>query len=522
VLRKKYIVEANGTGVAFLDFNGDGLLDVFLVNGSGFQPFTKGQEPTNHLYKNIGSGKFADVTALAKIGRSGWGNGVCSGDFDNDGNEDLYVTYWGLNSLYRNGGNGTFEDVAAKAGVAGATDAWSTGCTFLDYDRDGLLDLFVSSYLQFDLKSAPAPGANRYCLYHDKPVFCGPRGLPHGKVTLYRNRGNGIFVDVSAESGVGKMDGFYAFTTVAADLNADDWTDIYVASDSTPSLYFRNKQGKGFEERATEAGIAYNENGTEQAGMGIAVADYNNDGFLDITKTNFIRDYPNLYRNTGKGSFEDNAIAAGLGVNPQFLLWGVGVEDFDNDGHRDIFQVAGHVYPELETSQRQEPYAMPRLIYRQAPNGKFEDVSGLAGSGISARHSSRGAAFGDFDNDGDMDVLVMNMGEPPSLLRNDLKNTNHWVKVTLEGTKSNRSGIGATVTVQISGLMQMAPVVSQSSYLSVNDKRLHFGLGSSDAIDRIIVRWPSGESESFTNAVIDSLLVLVEGSGRAKVAPLPK
>ena len=348
-LRKKYIIEANGTGVAFLDFNNDGRLDVFLVNGSRIEPFPKGQEPTNHLYENLGHGKFRDVTRSAGIGRSGWGNGVCSGDFDNDGNEDLYVTYWGVNSLFRNKGDGTFNDIAVKAGVAGSKDTWSTGCTFLDYDRDGFLDLFVASYVEFDLKNPPKPGEHPYCMFRDKPVFCGPRGLPYGKAKLFHNQGDGTFVDVSAAAGIGKAAGFYAFTAVAADLNGDGWVDIYLACDSTPSLYFRNNKDGTFSELATEAGIAYNENGTEQAGMGVAVADFNNDGFLDITKTNFIRDYPNLYRNAGKGFFEDTAIAAGLAVNPQFLLWGVGLEDLDNDGRRDLFQVAGHVYPRTST-----------------------------------------------------------------------------------------------------------------------------------------------------------------------------
>lgn len=521
-LRKKYVMEANGTGVAFLDFDGDGRLDVFMVNASSFEPFAKGQEPVNHLYRNLGQGKFADVTRKAGVGRSGWGNGVCSGDIDNDGHEDLYVTYWGLNSLFRNKGDGTFDDIAVKAGVAGAAETWSTGCTFIDYDRDGLLDLFVSSYLQFSLKTTPLPGSHPYCVFRDKSVFCGPRGLPHGKVMLYRNRGDGTFVDVSEATGVAKAEGFYAFTAVAADLNGDGWTDIYVASDSTPSLYFRNNKKGGFDEVATEAGIAYNENGTEQAGMGVAIGDFNNDGFPDITKTNFIRDYPNLYRNTGKGFFEDMAVAAGLGVNPQYLLWGVGLEDLDNDGQRDLFQVSGHVYPELQASDPGEAYATARLVYRQAASGKFEDVSTQAGSGVLAKHSSRGAAFGDFDNDGAMDVLVMNMGEPPSLLRNHLRSGNHWVKVKAQGTKSNRSAIGAMVTVETAGGKQMAVVMSQSSYLSVNDSRLHFGLGSSDKIESITVQWPSGTTERFTGAMADSLVVLVEGAGKAKAGQLPK
>ena len=520
--KKKYIIEANGTGVAFLDFNNDGLLDVFLVNGSRFEPMTKGKEPSSHLYENRGGGKFADVTSTSGMARSGWGNGVCSADIDNDGKEDLFITYWGLNSLFRNKGDGQFEDIAKEAGVAGPKESWSTGCTFLDYDRDGHVDLFVTTYVGFDLKTTPLPGQHAYCIFRDKPVFCGPRGLPHGSAKLYRNNGDGTFVDVSVPTGIAKANGFYGFTATAADFNGDGWIDIYVASDSTPSLYFRNNKNGTFTELATEAGIAYNENGTEQAGMGIAVADFNNDGFLDITKTNFIRDYPNLYRNSGKGFFEDIAISGGLAVNPQYLLWGVGLEDFDNDGRRDLFQVSGHVYPELQTVDPSESYATPRLIYRQLPNGKFEDVSSQSGPGVLAKHSSRGAAFGDFDNDGDVDVLVMNMDEPPSLLRNDLQNDNRWLKVKLEGTKSNRSAIGAVVTVQTAGESWTAPVLSQSSYLSVNDSRLHFGLGSHDKIGRISVRWPSGASEEFGGARVNTTVVLTEGAGTAKIITLSK
>jgi len=520
--KKQYIVEANGTGVAFLDYNNDGLLDVFLVNGSRFEAFPKGQEPTSRLYRNDGAGKFTGVSRAAGLARSGWGNGACGGDFDNDGNEDLFVTYWGANSLYRNKGDGAFEDVAARAGVAGPPQEWSTGCTFVDYDRDGRLDLFVTSYAGFERKQAPLPGQFPYCIFKDAPVYCGPRGLPHGNVTLYRNRGDRTFEDVSVRSGVRKASGFYAFTAVAADLNQDGWVDLYVASDSTPSLYFRNNRDGGFTELATEAGLAYNEHGAEQAGMGVAIADYNNDGWLDITKTNFIRDYPNLYRNLGKGVFEDGAVASGLAVNPNYVLWGTGFEDFDNDGFKDILQVAGHVYAEIQTMDPAESYANPRLVYRNLGGGKFEDVSHLAGPGVAAKHSSRGAAFGDFDNDGDVDVLVMNMDEPPSLLRNDLPSGNRWIKVKLQGTRSNRSGLGSTVVVHAGGRTQSAPLLSQSSFLSLNDPRLHFGLGDAAAAEKIVVRWASGDVEEFAGAAANSLVLLVEGAGKAATVPLKK
>ncbi len=520
--RKPYIVEANGTGVAFTDFDNDGLLDVFLVNATRFEAFPKGQEPISRLFRNTGNGEFADVTAKAGAGRTGWGNGVCGGDIDNDGFEDLYVTYWGPNSLFRNKGGAFFEDIAVKAGVAGPVDEWSTGCTFADYDRDGFLDLFVASYLEFDLKKTPRPGEHPYCMFRDTPVYCGPRGLPYGRATLYRNRGNGTFEDVSEKTGIRKARGFYAFTASAVDLNRDGWTDIYVASDSTPSLYFRNNRDGTFTELATEASIAYNEHGAEQAGMGLAFGDYNNDGWIDFVKTNFIRDYPNLYRNLGKGLFEDAVIAAGLAVNPHYVLWGAGLEDFDNDGWKDIFQVAGHVYPEIQKIDPAEEYANPRLLYRNLRNGRFEDVSHLAGPGVAAKHASHGAAFGDFDNDGAVDVLIMNMDEPPSLLHNELKNSNRWIKAKLQGVKSNRSAIGATVVVHAAGRPQAAAVLSQTSFLSLNDMRLHFGLGDSEAADKFTVYWPSGAVEEYQGAPGGSLVLLVEGAGKPQILPLKR
>jgi hypothetical protein len=509
--RRQYILEANGTGVAFVDYDNDGLPDVFLVNGTTFEPHAPGSPPpSNALWHNEGNGRFRDVTGTSGTGRTGWGNGVCAGDYDNDGFVDLYVTYWGRNSLFRNSGKGTFNDVATPAGVAGSGSEWSTGCTFVDFDRDGLLDLFVVTYAGFDPRKVPLPGSLPTCRYRDRAVFCGPRGLPHGRAFLYRNSGDGKFTDVSERSGVRKVEGFYGFTTVAADFNGDGWQDIYVASDSTPSLLFRNNRNGTFSEVGTESGVAFNENGTEQAGMGLAVADVNGDGTLDIVKTNFIRDYPNLYRNLGKGIFEDQTLIAGLAVNPQYLLWGAGLEDFDNDGLPDLFLATGHVY----SGDAAEPWATPRLLYRQLRGGKFEDVSALAGRAITESHSARGAAFGDFDGDGDVDILVMNMDEPPALLRNDLRGDRHWLQVRLQGTTSNRSGIGATVSVAAGGTTQTRVVLSQSSYLSVNDFRLHFGLGDSSAADSITVRWPSGKSETFPGGPADRVVLLKEGSGK--------
>ncbi|MDQ6707983.1 MAG: CRTAC1 family protein [Acidobacteriota bacterium] len=518
---KKYIVEANGSGVAFLDYDRDGRQDIFLVNGSRLEGFPRGEAPTNHLFHNEGNGRFRDVTSDSGMARAGWGNGVCIGDIDNDGFEELYVTYWGKNALFRNDGRGRFTDIAAGSGVEGDGREWSSGCTFLDYDRDGYLDLLVTSYQAFDPATTPPPGSGPNCEWKGMPVFCGPRGLPYGKVTLYRNRGDGTFEDVSVKAGVRRVAGFYPFTAVALDLNGDGWTDVYIACDSTPSIFFRNNKNGTFTDIATETGIAFNEHGFEQGGMGIAAGDFDNDGAIDLLKTNFAGDYPNLYRNLGGGIFEDNVMKAKLAVNPQFVGWGVGLVDLDNDGWKDIFQVNGHVYPELDKRKGAERYRNPRLVYRNL-GGVFEDVSAMAGPGVRETRSSRGAAFGDFDNDGDLDVLIMNMGEPVSLLRNDLKSGNHWIKIELQGTRSNRSAIGAQVVVETAKLRQSDVVLSQSSYLSHNDSRLHFGLGGETSVARITVHWPNGGVEPFPGAPSERLVRLVEGSGQTTPAPLPR
>ena len=522
-LKKKQVIEANGSGVAFLDYDNDGRLDAFLVNGSSLEPRPPGTPPpTNHLYRNMGNGKFSDVTAAAGLADSGWGNGVCAADVDNDGFTDLYITYYGRSHLKRNNGNGTFSDTTARAGVGGGPGDWSTGCTFIDYDRDGHVDLLVGTYIAYDPAKTPPPGAFAWCLWKGSPVYCGPRGLPYGKLTLYHNRGDGVFDDVTAISGIGAARNFYAFTAIAADLDGDGATDLYVASDSTPSMFFRNQRDGTFREIATEAGLAYNDNGAEQAGMGITLGDFDNDGRIDIVKTNFVGDYPNLYRNLGRGIFADIAMRAGLAVNPDNVLWGTGLVDLDNDGWKDLLQVSGHVYPEVAQIDAREHYKRPRLVYRNLGNGRFEDVSALSGPGIQAEFSSRGAAFGDFDNDGAMDVLVMNMHEPPSLLHNRLRNDNHWLKLRLEGTKSNRASIGAAVLLEAGGLRQADTVLSQSSFLSVNDPRLHFGLGSATRADRITVRWPNGVEEVFPGVEANALYLLKEGSGQPQRLELPR
>jgi hypothetical protein len=506
---KRYIIEANGAGVALVDYDNDGLLDAFLVNGSRLD--APDPQATNRLYRNLGSGKFQDVTAAAGVAHRGWGNGVCAGDFDNDGFVDLYVTYWGPNLLLHNTGKGGFEEIAARAGVAGPGKQWSTGCTFLDYDRDGRLDLFVTTYQQFDLATAALPGKASNCEWKGVPVFCGPRGLPFGAATLYHNRGDGTFEDVTVKSKIAEAGGFYAFTAIAADLNGDGWIDIYVACDSTPSLLFRNNRDGTFSEVGTESGVAFNEHGFEQGGMGIASGDIDRDGLLDLIKTNFAGDHPNVYRNLGKGVFEDVVIKAGLGVNPQYVGWGVGLVDLDNDGWPDVFQVNGHVYPELDTRPGPERYRNPRLVYRNLGAGRFEDVSDRSGAAILDTRSSRGAAFGDIDNDGDIDVLVMNMGEAPTLLRNDQRSGNHWIGLRLVGTKSPRTPIGAQVRITSGGRMQTQTLLSQSSFISQNDLRLHFGLGSGARVEGVEIRWPSGLVQTSGPFEPDRTVEITEG-----------
>ncbi len=512
---KQFIMEVNGSGVALVDYDSDGLLDAFLVNGSKFGEAAA--KATSKLFRNAGGGKFEDVTAKTGIGKAGWGTGVCAGDYDNDGSTDLYVGYWGPNALYRNTGKGGFTEVAAKTGVAGRPDEWTTGCAFVDIDRDGDLDLLTTQYQQFDPKTTPKAGASSTCQWKGMPVFCGPRGLPYGGVTLYRNKGDGTFEDISEAAGVRTVKGYYAFTAAATDFTGDGWPDIYIACDSTPNLFFVNNGDGTFTDFATETGLAYNEHGYEQGGMGLGVGDFDSDGLLDIIKTNFAGDYPNVYHNLGDGIFEDTVIRAGLGVNPQFVGWGVNLIDLDNDGRQDVFQVDGHVYPELdEQTKINERFRQPGVVYRNLGSGRFEQVTDLAGPGLEEKRSSRGAAFGDIDNDGDIDVLVMNMSDQVSLFRNDLKSTNHWLRVKLRGVKSNRDAVGAVIRVKAGGATQARAVLSQDSYVSHSDLRAHFGLGAAERADAVTVEWPNGETEEFPGAAADREVLLVEGGGKVK------
>lgn len=512
-----FILEAIGCGCAFLDYDNDGWLDVLLLSGTRFGGGDVGS--SIRLYRNNRDGTFTEVTDEAGLRREGWASAVTVGDYDNDGFDDLFVTYWGRNALFRNNGKGGFDDVTEEAGLGFAGTRWGSGCTWVDYDRDGRLDLFVANYLEFSPETTPKPGEKDFCFYEGVPVNCGPRGLPPARCYLYRNQGGGRFADVSEASGIAAARGSYAMTAVAADYDEDGWPDIYVACDSSPSFYFHNNRDGTFSEEALLRGVAMNEDGHEQAGMGLGVADYEPDGDLDIFKTHFSDDTDVLYRNDGGASFFDVTLAARIGVETRFTAWGAGIVDLDNDGLPDIFLVTGSVYPELEARLPAYPYRTPRCVFRNLGGGRFEQLIAEAGPGVAARHSSRGCAFGDFDNDGDIDVLIVNLNEPPSLLRNDVTATRHWLKVLLVGSASNRSAIGARVTARYGDRVQTQSVQAQASFYSASDRRLHFGLGDA-AHAQIEVRWPSGRTEEAGQVSADQLVVVREGEGVVAAEPL--
>jgi hypothetical protein len=472
---KSYIVEVVGCGVAFLDYDNDGWLDVFILSGTRLDGAPPGA--TNRLYKNNRDGTFSDVTEKAGLTFAGWGSAVTVGDYDNDGFDDLFVTCYGHNLLYHNNGDGTFTDVTEKAGLRDATVRYGSGCTWIDYNRDGRLDLFVATYLDTTIEKLPKPGENPDCRWKGVPVNCGPRGLPTGHVQLFHNNGDGTFTDVSRQSGVAAASGAYPMTAVAADYDNDGWPDIYVACDSTPSWLFRNQRDGTFREEGLERGVALSEDGLEQAGMGIGVGDYDLDGNLDIFKTHFSDDTNVLYRNDGKGYFNDSTIRAGIGVETRYVGWGASVVDLDNDGLPDLFVVTGGVYPEVERQVPAYPFRTPRLVFRNLGDGRFEELI-----------------------------------EEPSLLRNDVTSGGHWLKVLLVGVTSNRSAIGARVTARYGDRLQAQEVTAQSSFYSANDRRLHFGLGPVTAAD-LTIRWPNGATEQVANVAANQLVVIREGAG---------
>jgi enediyne biosynthesis protein E4 len=512
VSSKKYIIETTGTGVAIFDYDNDGWPDIFFVNGTTLEGFPAGQGPTNHLYRNNHDGTFTDVTVQAGLVATGWGQGVCVGDYDNDGWEDLYVTYFGKNRLYHNQ-SGVFSEVAEQSRVAGSGKAWGTGCAFVDYDRDGLLDLIVANYVDFDLSNAPAPGERSACMWKGAPVMCGPRGLPGAKNILYHNQGHGRFEDVSTKAHIDQTNGHYAFSVSTLDFDDDGWPDIYVACDSTPSILYHNNRDGTFTDLAVISGAAFNEDGREQAGMGTTVADFDGDGRLDIFKTNFSDDTSTLYRNNGDDSFSDATFPAGLGLHTQYLGWGAMFFDFDNDSWPDLIVANGHVYPEVDKYHLGSNYEEPRVLYRNNGNGTFTDLSASAGPGITTSASARGLAVGDLWNDGRLSVVISNMSARPSLLVNEVRSGNHWIAIKTVGSKSNRDGIGARVTVKVGKRTLMDEVRSGSSYDSNSDMRVHFGLGSAVKIDELKIRWPSGGVERFDNLRVDTIHTLKEGSG---------
>ena len=513
----KFIIESMGGGCAFIDYDNDGWLDIFLLGGSRLGGPPPGA--TNRLYKNNRDGTFTDVTVCAGLFDTGWACGVCVGDYNNDGFEDLFCTYYGHNKLYRNNGDGTFTDVTKSSGLYDSTTRFGTGCSFFDYNRDGHLDLFVANYVEFDLDHPPIPTmSNPTCTYEGTQVYCGPRGLKAGRHSLYRNNGDGTFTDVSDLSGISKYRGSYGMTAVTADFDNDGWPDIFLACDSTPSLLLMNNRDGTFREEGFDRGVAVSGEGFEQAGMGVGAGDIALNGSTSLLVTHFQKEASGLFINDGKAQFSDVTLDSRLAVETAYVCWGAAIADFDNDGLPDLFWVNGNVYPEIESKYPQYPLKGPRILFRNLGDGTFEELSAEAGTAISQRHASRGMAVGDFDNDGDLDILIMNVNQTPSLLRNDAPQDNHWIKIKLIGTSSNRSAIGARVTVRYGEKIQMQEVRSQSSYLSCNDPRLHFGLGKI-ATAGIVIVWPSGVSQNLGVVAANQLVTVREGSGMMTKQP---
>ncbi len=527
--KNKFLLETTGCGLAFYDYDNDGWLDIFLVNGWRLEGFAKGQEPRCHLFKNNRDGTFTDVTKGSGLEhRTGWGQACCVGDYDNDGNDDLFVTYYGQNALYKNRGDGTFTDVTEKAGLLqpGPKTRWNTGCTFVDYDRDGHLDLFVANYVDFDLKTAPPPEAGP-CTYKGLLVACGPPGLPGGKNILYHNNGDGTFADVSEKSGIWNTTGTYGLSVAASDLDNDGWPDIYVANDSSTATLYQNQKNGTFKDIAIESGAALSPEGKPQAGMGVSIGDYNRDGTFDVVKTNFAGDTDSLYTNLGDATFEDRTYPSGIGVNTRLLGWGVGFFDMDNDGWPDVLMSNGHVYPEVDKSKTDLKYAEHKYLYRNLQNGRFEEVTEKGGPGIMENAPARGCAFGDYNNDGAMDIAVNCINAIPQLLRCDSTLNRKWIKIKLVGVKANRSGIGSRVIVTaktkpdaLKPLVQMDELRSGGSYFSQNDLRMHFGLDEANKVDMVEIRWLSGQVDQIKDLDVNKLYVIQEGGKILKAEDL--
>ncbi len=514
--RKDYILETTGNGVAIFDYDGDGNDDVFFANGTTLNSKPgKGGHP--QLYHNEGNGHFTEVSAKAGLTQVGWAQGVCVGDYDNDGHPDLLVTYYGHNVLYRNRGDGTFEDATARAGLPVTGTRYGSGCAFVDYDRDGSLDLFVANYVDLNLADTPRPGQSGFCEWKGLAVMCGPRGLPLAHNVLYHNNGKGGFTDVTERAGILKPGGRYSLGVAAADFDNDGWPDIYVACDMTPSLLFHNRHDGTFEENGVEAGVAYNYDGRLQAGMGVAVGDYDGDGRLDIAKTNFSGDLTSLFHNDDGRFFTDVSREAGLGVR-QLLGWGIAFLDVDDDGWKDLVIANGHVYPEVEGANLGDTYMQPTVLFRGLGNGKFADVTTISGSAFQTPRPARGLAVGDLDGDGRPEIVLLNMNAVPSLLKNSLRG-GHSLNVKLTGTQSNRSAIGARVTVSVGARKMIDEVMSGGSYYSQNSFTLHFGLGAATEAGRIEVRWPSGRIQQWKTVASGQTVKIVEGATTLQSKP---
>ena len=512
---KTYILESTGNGAAIFDYDGDGANDILVVNGTTLEGPAPGEKQTVQLYHNDGHGRFTEVGRQSGFTVEGWGQGVCIGDYDNDGRPDVLITYYGHNRLYKNLGNGQFADVTAEAHLPVSGIRYGAGCSFVDYDRDGWLDLFVANYIDLDLAKTPKPGEDPSCNWKGLTVWCGPHGLPRTTNLLYHNNRDGTFTDVSERAGILKPGGRYNLGVAAADFDNDGWPDIYVACDQTPSLLYHNRHDGTFEERAAEAGVAYNFDGQLQSGMGVAVADYNGDGLLDIAKTNFSGDIPSLFKNGDGRFFDDVAQRAGLAAH-HLLGWGVAFVDLDDDGWKDLIMANGHVYPEVDHSALGDHYLQKTLLYRNLGTGKFEDITESAGPALAVPRPARGLAVGDVDGDGRPEIVIVNMNSTPSLLKNTGPHGN-FLSLTLVGTKSNRSAIGARVTVEAGGRRQIDEVMSGGSFYSQNDLALHFGLGTAATADRIEVRWPSGDVQEWKGVAANRKLVITEGSAKVAV-----
>jgi enediyne biosynthesis protein E4 len=503
---KRYIVESMAGGVALIDYDNDGYVDVYFVNSLTVDLVKANKKTRSALYRNRGDGTFADVTENSGLGDVGFGMGVAVGDYNNDGFDDLYVTCLGPDHLFKSNGNGTFTDVTMKAGVS--DPRWSTGAAFVDYDNDGKLDLFVSNYVDFDLKKLPEFGLGRMCQFKGVPVQCGPRGLPGAGDSLYHNNGDGTFTDVSKKAGVADADGYYGLGVICSDFDEDGFVDIFVANDSTPNFLYHNKGDGTFKEIAFTSGTAVNESGREQGCMGVTLGDYDHDGRLDLFITNFDDEYNVLYHNDGRNSFTDVSYRAKLAeVSLPYVGWGTKFFDYDNDGWVDIFVTNGHAYPQRDHYRQRE------LLHHNNRDGTFSEVGLTSGHALKVERAGRGAAFGDLDNDGDIDIVVNDLDGRPQVLRNDGGNINNSVMIKTVGTKSNRDGIGARVRVVSGDLIQIDEVRSGGSYISQNDLRLHFGLAKRTKIDLIEVRWPNGTVEKISNANTNKVLTIREGKG---------